>query len=95
MFVAGWRHALRSEWPFIIIINSVFWLQYGKHSHIANKKSRPPLLFPELQQVMRLMLQRQLCGLGGTQAHQLHHGLLMVSCGTVKDGGLKIAAYKR
>ena len=20
MFVAGWRHALRSEWPFIIII---------------------------------------------------------------------------
>ena len=23
MFVAGWRHALRSEWPFIIIIISV------------------------------------------------------------------------
>ena len=21
VFVAGWRHALRSEWPFIIIIN--------------------------------------------------------------------------
>ena len=21
MFVAGWRHALRSEWPFIIIIS--------------------------------------------------------------------------
>ena len=23
VFVAGWRHALRSEWPFIIIINIV------------------------------------------------------------------------
>ena len=22
VFVAGWRHALRSEWPFIIIINT-------------------------------------------------------------------------
>ena len=22
MFVAGWRHALRSEWPFIIINNN-------------------------------------------------------------------------
>ena len=22
LFVAGWRHALRSEWPFIIIISS-------------------------------------------------------------------------
>ena len=22
VFVAGWRHALRSEWPFIIIISS-------------------------------------------------------------------------
>ena len=35
VFVAGWRHALRSEWPFIIIIItfpfshlpvSLFWL---------------------------------------------------------------------
>ena len=24
VFVAGWRHALRSEWPFIIIIISGF-----------------------------------------------------------------------
>ena len=23
MFVAGWRHTLRSEWPFIIIISSM------------------------------------------------------------------------
>ena len=22
MFVAGWRHALRSEWPFIIVITT-------------------------------------------------------------------------
>ena len=25
VFVAGWRHALRSEWPFIIIIIKVYW----------------------------------------------------------------------
>ena len=24
VFVAGWRHALRSEWPFIIIIITVY-----------------------------------------------------------------------
>ena len=24
VFVAGWRHALRSEWPFIIIIIKVY-----------------------------------------------------------------------
>ena len=24
VFVAGWRHALRSEWPFIIIINDEY-----------------------------------------------------------------------
>ena len=24
VFVAGWRHALRSEWPFIIIIITLF-----------------------------------------------------------------------
>ena len=24
MFVAGWRHALRSEWPFIIIITKKY-----------------------------------------------------------------------
>ena len=26
MFIAGWRHALRSEWPFIIIIIRFKWL---------------------------------------------------------------------
>ena len=25
VFVAGWRHALRSEWPFIIIIITLEW----------------------------------------------------------------------
>ena len=25
VFVAGWRHALRSEWPFIIIIIIIIW----------------------------------------------------------------------
>ena len=24
VFVAGWRHALRSEWPFIIIVIIIF-----------------------------------------------------------------------
>ena len=24
-FVAGWRHALRSEWPFTIIIIYIYW----------------------------------------------------------------------
>ena len=32
VFVAGWRHALRSEWPFIVIIITMlvsyyYWLQ--------------------------------------------------------------------
>ena len=27
VFVAGWRHALRSEWPFIIIIITVAYLR--------------------------------------------------------------------
>ena len=34
MFVAGWRHALRSEWPFIIIIIIKDYLS--------------PIFFPEL-----------------------------------------------
>ena len=34
VFVAGWRHALRSEWPFIIIIkeNTVWY-------HVISNKS--------------------------------------------------------
>ena len=35
VFVAGWRHALRSEWPFIIIIIiTVCWLagEFVEHS---------------------------------------------------------------
>ena len=27
VFVAGWRHALRSEWPFIIIIIIIIYLE--------------------------------------------------------------------
>ena len=27
-FVAGWRHALRSEWPFIIIIIIILYIRY-------------------------------------------------------------------
>ena len=29
VFVAGWRHALRSEWPFIIIIKFIMWHSNG------------------------------------------------------------------
>ena len=29
VFVAGWRHALRSEWPFIIIIITLIYMEYG------------------------------------------------------------------
>ena len=28
VFIAGWRHALRSEWPFIIIIVIIMYLLY-------------------------------------------------------------------
>ena len=36
MFVAGWRHALRSEWPFIIIIIN------HNHKSLITLKSIPP-----------------------------------------------------
>ena len=37
MFVAGWRHALRSEWPFIIIIiRCISEHTYLQPSRIAN-----------------------------------------------------------
>ena len=32
VFVAGWRHALRSEWPFIIIIIIIIGKWLGKWS---------------------------------------------------------------
>ena len=31
VFVAGWRHALRSEWPFIIIVIIIYYY-YGTHN---------------------------------------------------------------
>ena len=33
VFVAGWRHALRSEWPFIIIINMIKYLTCFTATH--------------------------------------------------------------
>ena len=32
VFVAGWRHALRSEWPFIIIIIIMHATKDGKET---------------------------------------------------------------
>ena len=35
VFVAGWRHALRSEWPFIIIINIITCCSWSVWRHSA------------------------------------------------------------
>ena len=44
MFVAGWRHALRSEWPFIIIIIIITSL----HTRLGSLSDHPgsPLCGP-------------------------------------------------
>ena len=46
VFVAGWRHAIRIEWPFINIVNLLLWYQYTKSDtkYITSKRSIPDSL---------------------------------------------------
>ena len=41
MFVAGWRHALRSEWPFIIIIITIFRSGKNLLSVVVQHRQQP------------------------------------------------------
>ena len=39
VFVAGWRHALRSEWPFVIIIMMMMLIDY-RHGMSAKTQAK-------------------------------------------------------
>ena len=46
MSIAGWRHALRSEWPFIIIILMSIAIDTSVHSAFTHTYNTPKTLKP-------------------------------------------------